>query len=84
MKIDAEFILNVINNERDTKILKAILDIAKAIKIKVIAEGVETQEHLHYLRKIGCEFAQGPAISRPMPAEHFSDWYRSWTNKKMP
>lgn len=82
MKIDAEFIFNVINNKRDTKILKAILDIAKAIKIKVIAEGVETQEHMDYLMKIDCEFAQGYAISRPMPAEQFSEWYRSWNNKK--
>lgn len=81
MKIDAEFILNIINNERDTKILKAILDIAKAINIKVIAEGVETQEHMNYLKKLGCEFAQGYAISKPMPAEQFSDWYQSWIKK---
>lgn len=78
MKIDTAFISNIINNERDTKILMAIFDIAKAIQVQVIAEGVETPELMNYLINIGCEYAQGYAISRPMPAEHFSAWYESW------
>jgi EAL domain-containing protein (putative c-di-GMP-specific phosphodiesterase class I) len=78
MKVDAEFIFNVINNEKDTKILMAILDIATAINIKVIAEGAETKEHMQYLLNLGCEFGQGYAISKPMPAKNLKNWYKLW------
>lgn len=81
MKIDANFIKNIIINERDTKILRAILDIAKAINISVIAEGVETEEHIKYLVDLGCDLGQGFAIGKPMPAEKFPEWYKAWKSK---
>lgn len=82
MKIDTHFIKNIINNEKDTKILIAILDIAKAVNLDVLAEGVETQEHIDYLTKLGCDLGQGYAIGRPMPAEQFPEWYQLWNSKK--
>lgn len=82
MKIDTHFIKNIINNEKDTKILIAILDIAKAVNLDVLAEGVETQEHIDYLTKLGCDLGQGYAIGRPMPAEQFPKWYQLWNSKK--
>ncbi|WP_331852667.1 putative bifunctional diguanylate cyclase/phosphodiesterase [Legionella sainthelensi] len=83
MKIDTDFIRNILINERDTKILRAILDIAKAINVMVIAEGVETQEHINHLINIGCELGQGFAISKAMSAEQFPEWYQSWNSKKV-
>ncbi|HHF7344454.1 TPA: EAL domain-containing protein [Legionella feeleii] len=82
MKIDTDFIRNILINERDTKILMAILDIAKAINVMVIAEGVETQEHINYLINLGCDLGQGFAISKAFPAEQFPEWYQSWNSKK--
>ncbi|STX39769.1 bifunctional diguanylate cyclase/phosphodiesterase [Legionella feeleii] len=82
MKIDTDFIRNILINERDTKILMAILDIAKAINVMVIAEGVETQEHINYLINLGCDLGQGFAISKAFPAEQFPEWYQSWNSKR--
>ncbi|QMT59076.1 bifunctional diguanylate cyclase/phosphodiesterase [Legionella sp. PC997] len=82
MKIDTEFIRNTLISERDTKILRAILDIAKAINVMVIAEGVETQEHINHLINLGCHLGQGFAISKAMPAEQFAQWYQSWNSKR--
>lgn len=83
MKIDTDFIRNILINERDTKILRAIIDIAKAINVMVIAEGVETKEHINYLINLGCDLGQGYAISMAMPAEQFPEWYQSWSYKKV-
>lgn len=81
MKIDAGFVINAIHNTKDTNILKAMIDIAKAIDISIIAEGVETQDHLDYLVNLGCILGQGYAISKPMPPEQFPQWYQSWNKK---
>ncbi len=83
MKIDTYFIRNILTNERDTKILRAILDIAKAINVMVIAEGVETQDHINYLINLGCDLGQGYAISKAMPADQFPKWYQTWNSKKV-
>lgn len=82
LKVDVEFIRNIIDNERNTKILQAILDIASAMNIQVIAEGVETQAHIDYLVKLGCVLGQGNAISKPMPPEAFPSWHQAWNNRK--
>ncbi len=82
MKIDTAFIRNILINERDTKILKAIIDIAKAINVIVIAEGVDTKEHINYLINLGCDLGQGFAISKALPAEQFPEWYHSWNSKQ--
>lgn len=81
MKIDTDFIRNILVNERDTKILRAIIDIAKAINVMVIAEGVETQEHINHLINLGCDLGQGFAISEALPADRFPEWYQSWSTK---
>jgi EAL domain-containing protein (putative c-di-GMP-specific phosphodiesterase class I) len=44
--------------------------------MKVIAEGVETPEAYNILKEIGCDFAQGYLIARPMPDEDFGRWYK--------
>ncbi len=49
----------------------------------VIAEGVETQEHINYLINQGCDLGQGFAISKAMPAEQFPEWYQLWSSKKV-
>ncbi|MFA6302688.1 MAG: EAL domain-containing protein [Legionella sp.] len=81
MKIDADFIKNITIKERDSKIFRAILDIAKAINILVIAEGVATEEHINYLIDLGCDLGQGFAIGKPMLAEKFPEWYKAWKSK---
>ena len=76
MKIDQSFIKDLLNNQNDIDILKGILFLAKAIKIKVIAEGVETNAHLKLLKEQGCGYAQGYAISKPLQSDAFELWHQ--------
>lgn len=71
IKIDKSFIQNILINNDDKILVNTILDICKKFNRKVIAEGMETQEHMDYLRNSSCDYYQGYAISRPVPAEEF-------------
>ena len=55
-------------SQKDRAIIKSIIQIAKNLKIKVLAEGVETEEQVKYLRKHGCDMIQGYYFYKPMPA----------------
>ncbi|MBI3444405.1 MAG: EAL domain-containing protein, partial [Magnetospirillum sp.] len=69
LKIDRSFVLDVTTDPNDAAIVDAIVAMARALKLKVVAEGVENQEHLDFLRKLGCDQIQGYFFSRPLPAE---------------
>ena len=55
------------SSEKSRKIISSIVDMAKKIGIRTLAEGVETEEQLEFLREIGCEKLQGYYIGRPGP-----------------
>lgn len=67
MKIDMLFLRN--QNERTNDILTDIVDMAKRIGIIVLTEGVETKEQFEFLESIGCTYAQGFYISKPLPPQ---------------
>ena len=69
MKIDRSFIEGLKTGSEDGMILSAILELARALDMKAIAEGVETAEQLARLREMGCEMAQGNYFSEPLPDE---------------
>ena len=75
LKMDREFIKNIGRNEKDDHMIEVILDIAKEINVPVIAEGVETEEQLKLLKKLGCELVQGFYFSRPLPPHEFETAY---------
>jgi diguanylate cyclase (GGDEF)-like protein len=68
LKIDMAFIRGITTNADDAAIALAIIRMAHALKLEVIAEGVETAAQLEWLRKHDCDQAQGYLISRPVPA----------------
>ncbi|MCA1909027.1 MAG: EAL domain-containing protein, partial [Magnetospirillum sp.] len=68
LKIDRSFVMDVITDPNDAAIVDAIVAMAKALKMKVVAEGVEHNQHLDFLREIGCDQMQGYLFSRPLPA----------------
>ncbi len=78
IKIDQSFIRDMLHNSDSLSILSAIMGLASAFHHDIIAEGVETLEHGQLLLKMGCEFAQGYAIARPMPADDFIAWSKTW------
>lgn len=76
LKIDRTFVMGMLSDRGDYKIVKHTIDIAKSFGLSVVAEGVETAEMLDGLKKLGCDYAQGYFINRPVPAGEFEDLLR--------
>ena len=75
LKIDKSFIGNLSQNSDEYALCEAIIVMAHKLGIKVIAEGVETQQQRDLLTTAGCDFAQGYLFSRPIPADDFARLY---------
>jgi diguanylate cyclase (GGDEF)-like protein len=71
LKIDRTFVSNLITDSKDAEITHAIASLAHALKLGLIAEGVENKEQLEFLQSHGCDEAQGFLFSEPVPAEEF-------------
>ncbi|TMU88124.1 EAL domain-containing protein [Bacillus sp. BHET2] len=69
LKIDRSFVQNMSDYSPDVAIVQAITTMGKGLEMKVVAEGVETREQLELLKQLGCDYAQGFLIERPMPLE---------------
>jgi diguanylate cyclase (GGDEF)-like protein/PAS domain S-box-containing protein len=68
VKIDRAFIRDLTTSEGDAAIVSAVVGIARALKLRVVAEGVETEEQLSFLKRRNCDAAQGYLFSRPVSA----------------
>jgi len=77
LKIDRAFISSVDKNEKNAAIVRAVLDMARQMRLKSVAEGVETAQELEFLKRHGCDVAQGYYIARPMPFVEFEKLLRS-------
>ena len=62
----------MLHDDRDLAIVKGAIDIASAIGLKVIAEGIDTEEQAHCLQSLGCQFGQGYLFARALPTDEFS------------
>lgn len=71
LKIDQAFIKGIPSNQNDCSITKSIIDLAHNLGMKVVAEGVETQEQLQWLADFECDIVQGYFLSRPVPESKF-------------
>ena len=77
LKIDRSFVRNVVGNPDDAAIAATIISMAKNLRLKVIAEGVETEEQLSFLRAHQCDEIQGYYFSKPLPADELADKLRA-------
>jgi diguanylate cyclase (GGDEF)-like protein/PAS domain S-box-containing protein len=83
LKIDQDFVRDSLNNAQDQELLKLIISLGRVYNIDVLAEGVETPAHGELLRSYGCQYAQGYAFARPMPADDVLDWHRNWVEHRL-
>lgn len=74
LKIDQSFISRLPGSESDQNLVKAIINMSKALHLEIIAEGVETEQQLTLMKDLGCDIVQGYYISRPMPSDEFLLW----------
>lgn len=78
LKIDRAFITDISSDNDDVAIVEAVLGLGKHFNMKVVAEGVEDEEQLVYLKSQGCDIAQGYFISKPLSEKQFINWLERW------
>jgi EAL domain-containing protein (putative c-di-GMP-specific phosphodiesterase class I) len=76
LKIDRSFV-SQLGNRRDDAVVAAVIDLAHALELVVVAEGVETVEQLAALRSMGCDRAQGFLMGRPLPPKELEALLRT-------
>ncbi len=74
LKIDRSFVLDLAHSEEARKIAAAVVQLAQALNLKVVAEGVETEEQFQILRQLGCDELQGFLFAKPMSAKALTLW----------
>ncbi len=84
LKIDQSFVRDIHKDPESTTIIEAIIALGHSLKLKVIAEGVETPQQLEFLRHRGCDEFQGYYFSRPIPAEQFTVLLKSKRKQMLP
>ncbi|NAW59926.1 EAL domain-containing protein [Vibrio sp. V36_P2S2PM302] len=77
IKIDRSFVSKVISDDKASRVVKGILNFSKALDLLVISEGIETEEQLNFLQKIGVNYYQGYLFSKPLSAKDFSKYLKS-------
>lgn len=74
LKVDRSFVHNLPESSTDAAIVKTIVALSEALGLGVVAEGVESQEQLVFLRNLGCREIQGFYITKPLPPQEFEAW----------
>jgi len=76
LKIDKSFVINMQSNENDAVIVRSTIDLARNLGLKVVAEGIEDSGTWEVLSILGCDYAQGFYMSKPLPAADFEVWVK--------
>jgi len=77
LKIDKSFMAHIASDDNDAAIVRSTIGLAHDLGLSVVAEGIEDQQTLEFLAKLGCDVAQGYFISRPLPVVALGDWLAS-------
>lgn len=72
VKLDKEFLKDSANNDNTYLIMKSVIDMAHAMEMKVVCEGIETEEQAQALDELGCEIGQGYLFAKPMPVDDYN------------
>ncbi len=75
LKIDKSFVDDLPHNHADAAIARTIISMARSLRLRAVAEGVENDEQLAFLRAEGCDYVQGYYFAKPQGANDFAQWY---------
>ena len=75
LKIDRTFVIDMIAGTEGLVLVSTIINLAHSLKLKVVAEGVETEEQSRLLRRLNCDEMQGYLFSKPVPGKIFEARY---------
>ena len=84
LKIDKSFVMSMVEDLDDAKIVRSTIDLAHNLGLTVVAEGVENAKVWDMLRELNCDEAQGFHMGRPMPATEIAQWSAGWSAKHRP
>ncbi len=73
LKLDRSFVDGSTTNKNDAALVVAVITLARSFRLRVIAEGVETEEQLQFLHSLSCDGGQGYLFGRPVPADVFRE-----------
>lgn len=82
LKVDRGFVHGAADNPRLAAIFAASQGLARQLGLDFVAEGVDDDADWQFLRRSGCDYAQGYFIARPMPAERLAQWFESWPPRR--
>ena len=75
IKIDKSFVAGMLNDEKDTMVVRSIIELGHNLGLRVVAEGVENLETLDALAVLGCDEAQGYYINQPQACGVLKEWF---------
>ena len=78
LKVDRSFVTTMESDASDSLIVRSIIELSHSLGLVAVAEGVESPEILDSLTAFGCDVAQGYHLSRPLPADEYDAWLRTW------
>jgi diguanylate cyclase (GGDEF)-like protein len=84
LKIDRSFVTDMRENRAHAAIVRSIIDLGHNLSMRVVAEGIETDDVVATLRQYNCDIAQGFLLARPMPAEDLDRWLVQTANRVLP
>jgi len=84
IKIDQLYISKIQIDSKDAAIVRSMLVLADSLGMRVVAEGVETEQQWNILQKLGCEYAQGFGIARSMTADSLVSWIKTFSGNNKP
>ncbi|MGX8698414.1 MAG: putative bifunctional diguanylate cyclase/phosphodiesterase, partial [bacterium] len=82
LKLDMQFIRTAFRDGKDTRMIEAVIRLAKSLELITIAEGVETAEQMHTLKALGCDIVQGYYFSKPLPEKEFETFVLEQKKRK--
>jgi len=83
IKIDQSFVRDLPDDADDAAIVTGIIALAHSLRLEVVAEGVETEAQLHFLREKSCDILQGYYLSKPVPPEQFARFLATQTPERV-